>query len=68
MPLQAILIGGLQEAIRQNNRTEYVNWAAAGQISGMIREIKSAEEIVNDMVDEAIGILRNRLTEEVITE
>jgi len=66
MPLQGILISELQAGIR---RAGLVDWTSnfAGQISGMIKEIKPAGEIVEEMVEEANEILTKRFPSEVIT-
>jgi nitronate monooxygenase len=55
-PVQNVLVADLQESIRQAGLGDYT-LAVAGQITGMIHKIKTAEEVVNEMVEEAIHIL-----------
>ena len=40
----------------------------AGQISGLIKEIKPAREILLEMVDEAADILSRKLKEDVVVQ
>jgi nitronate monooxygenase len=55
-PMQNVLAADVQESIRQARLEDYT-LTVAGQITGMINEIKSAEEVVNNMVEEATRIL-----------
>jgi nitronate monooxygenase len=55
-PMQNVLVADIQESIRQAKLKEYT-MTVAGQITGMIHEIRSAEEVVNDMVEGATHIL-----------
>ena len=64
MPLQGLLIRELQEGLLGAGMTEYLS-GLAGQASGMITEVKPAARIVEDIVDEAIETLGNRLPAEV---
>jgi len=64
-PFQCVLIGDLQEGVRQKQMKEYHPWAPAGQIAGMIKELKSSRQIVDDMVAEAVEILSRKLPQEV---
>ncbi len=63
MPMQSLLIRDLVEGLRQAGMTDYLS-GLAGQVSGMITEVKSATEIMADIVNEAIDILENRLPSE----
>jgi len=56
-PLQLLVSSGLMEAEMESGMTEYV-LTPAGQISGMVKEMKSAKQVVEEMVDEAIRILQ----------
>jgi len=64
-PYQIVLVGDLQEGIRKKHLTNYFPWLPAGQIAGMIKELKSAEQIVNDMVTEARDILGDKFHREI---
>jgi len=64
-PFQLVLIGDLQEGVRRKRMADYFPWLPAGQIAGMINELKSAQQIVDDMVTEAREILGNKLPREV---
>jgi NAD(P)H-dependent flavin oxidoreductase YrpB (nitropropane dioxygenase family) len=40
--------------------SDYIG-AFAGQVSGLIKEIKPAKEVLEDMVEEAVDILKNKV-------
>ncbi|UCG82617.1 MAG: nitronate monooxygenase [Dehalococcoidia bacterium] len=67
MPLQTLLICEAELGLRKARMTEYMAWFA-GQIVGMLKERKSAKQIVDDMVEEAIVILKEKLPAEVKAE
>jgi len=56
MPFQSILIADLLEGLRKRGKTEYLS-GPAGQISGMLKGLKSAKQVVDELVEEAIRIL-----------
>ena len=64
-PFQCVLIGDLAEGVRQKQMKEYHPWSPAGQIAGMVNELKSSRQIVDDMVAEAVEILSRKLPQEV---
>jgi NAD(P)H-dependent flavin oxidoreductase YrpB (nitropropane dioxygenase family) len=64
-PTQVLLASGIVEMFTKANLTEYVG-PFAGQISGLITEIKPAAEILMDMVAQAVDILTCRLQESVV--
>ncbi len=66
MPLQGILISDLQTGTSQPGSSDY-SFNPCGQITGMIKEIKPAGEVVEEMVAEAIEILTKRFPAEVVT-
>jgi len=49
------------------NEREYIG-PFAGQVSGLIQEIKPAAHILEDMVEETVDILSRRLPESVIAK
>jgi NAD(P)H-dependent flavin oxidoreductase YrpB (nitropropane dioxygenase family) len=55
-PLQNVLVADLQEGVREAGKEEYV-YAVAGQISGMIKDIKPAAQVVEEIVEETIHVL-----------
>jgi nitronate monooxygenase len=55
-PLQNVLVADLQEGVRQAKMEEYV-YPVAGQISGMIKEIKPAGQVVEELVEETVHTL-----------
>lgn len=60
MPLQGLLLANLMAGLRQAGMLDYlVNFA--GQITGMLKETKPAEQIVDEMVAQANEILENGL-------
>jgi NAD(P)H-dependent flavin oxidoreductase YrpB (nitropropane dioxygenase family) len=65
-PLQMLVSSYLLAAFIKANRDEYVG-AFAGQVSGLIKDIKPAGQVLEEMVAEAVDIFRRRLPENVIT-
>jgi hypothetical protein len=49
------------------NKDEYVG-GLAGQISGLIKEIKPARQVLDEMVEEAVDILTHRLPQNVVAK
>jgi len=64
MPLQGFLVWDLYASIGQSDQIEYIA-PMAGQGVGMIKEIKSAEEVFNDMINGAVEVLTERLPQRV---
>ncbi len=56
MPYQGILYFPLHQAVEDHNMTEYMG-RAAGQVMGLIKEIKGAREIVEDLVRQTEAII-----------
>jgi len=67
MPHQSSLITDLTASLSIAGMSEYITWFG-GQIVGAIREIKSAEEVLNNMVSETVEILSTRFAENVRVE
>lgn len=63
MPLQSILIADLEAGLREARMADYAS-GYGGQVAGMIKEIKSAREVFDEILDGAIDILK-RLPSEV---
>lgn len=55
-PLQNVLVADLQQGVREAEKEDYV-YAVAGQISGMIKEVKPAAQVVDEIVEETIHVL-----------
>ncbi len=66
-PLQVIISSSLLTSFVKANKDEYIG-GFAGQASGLIKEIKPAAQILEDMVNEAVEILTKKLPEEVTTK
>jgi len=66
-PTQVLISSALLASFLEANRTEYVG-GLAGQISGLIKEIKPARQVLEEMVEEAVDILTRRLPENVIAK
>ena len=60
MGLQGLLVADVLESVKQADRQE-LNMNAAGQISGMLTEIRPAADVLEGMVAEAVKILDRRL-------
>lgn len=65
MPLQGLLIMDLLAGIVQGGKSDYV-CPFCGQGAGLIKEVKSAGEVVNQIVEEAIEILTERIPKQII--
>jgi NAD(P)H-dependent flavin oxidoreductase YrpB (nitropropane dioxygenase family) len=63
MPLQGMLVSELMQPLRKAKMWDW-SFHPAGQITGMVNEIKPAAQIVEEMVEQAIDIL-DRLPAEV---
>ncbi len=63
-PVQVVLASAIVDMFNSAGNVEYVG-PFAGQVSGLIREIKPAARIVEEMVEEAADILGRRLPETV---
>ncbi len=64
-PVQVIFASAIVDMLNRAEKTEYVA-PFAGQVSGLIKEIKPAADILEDMVEEAVDILARRLREDVV--
>ena len=66
-PNQVLLSSALLWRFIEADRTDHVG-GLAGQISGLIHEIKPAKQVLEEMVEEAVDILTRRLPADVITK
>ena len=64
-PAQVLLASAVVEMFNRVGKKEYLG-PFAGQVVGLIKEIKPAAQILEDMVEEAAEILTRRLPESVI--
>jgi len=67
MPLQTLLICEAELGLRKGRMSDYIS-EFSGQIAGMLKERRSAKQIVDEMVEGAINILKERLPAEVVAE
>lgn len=58
MPMQTMAMGDLLAGLREINH-EAAGFPSCGQVCGMIKEIKNAKEVVDEMVEQAAAILKN---------
>jgi NAD(P)H-dependent flavin oxidoreductase YrpB (nitropropane dioxygenase family) len=63
-PTQVLFASGLVESFLKAGKLDYVG-AFAGQISGLIKEIKPARQALEEMVEETVDILARILPENV---
>jgi len=63
-PIQVMLSSALLGGFVKGNKTDYIA-GFAGQVSGLIKEIKPAREVLLEMVEGAADILTRKLPEEV---
>ena len=64
-PTQVLISSALLAAFVEANKPDFVG-GLAGQVSGIIKEIKPAARVLEDMVAEAVEILTKRLPESVV--
>jgi NAD(P)H-dependent flavin oxidoreductase YrpB (nitropropane dioxygenase family) len=63
-PMQLTLASGLVDMFLKGNKLDYVA-PFSGQISGMIKEIKPARQVLEEMVEQTVDILTRRIPENV---
>ena len=63
-PTQVLISSALLACFVEAHKDEYVG-GLAGQVSGLIKEIKPAGQVLEEMVEEAVDILTRRLPENV---
>jgi NAD(P)H-dependent flavin oxidoreductase YrpB (nitropropane dioxygenase family) len=66
-PTQVLISSALLASFIEGQKNDYVG-GLAGQISGLIKEIKPARQVLEEMVEEAVEILTRKLPETVIAE
>ena len=66
-PTQVLISSALLGSFIGANKDEYVG-GLAGQISGLIKEIKPARQVLDEMVEEAVDILTHRLPQNVVAK
>jgi nitronate monooxygenase len=66
-PTQVLISSGLLASFIEAKKDDYVG-GLAGQISGLIRQIKPARQVLEEMVEETVGILTRKLPETVIAK
>ena len=63
-PTQVLISSALLASFVQAKKDDYVG-GLAGQVSGLIKEIKPARQVLEEMVEQAVDILTRRLPENV---
>ncbi len=66
-PTQVLISSGLLASFIKAQKNEYVG-GLAGQISGLVKEIKPARQVLEEMVEEAVEILTRKLPETVVAK
>jgi nitronate monooxygenase len=66
-PTQVLISSGLLASFIEGKKDDYVG-GLAGQVSGLIKEIKPARQVLEEMVEEAVNILTRKLPESVIAK
>jgi len=64
-PTQVLISSAMLASFIEANKTDFVG-GLAGQVSGIIKEIKPAAQVLEDMVEEAVDILTRRLPKNVV--
>ena len=59
-PTQVLISSGLLASFIEGKKEDYVG-GLAGQVSGLIKEIKPARQVLEEMVEEAVEILTRKL-------
>jgi nitronate monooxygenase len=55
-PIQNVLVADLQQGVREARKEDYV-YPLAGQIAGIIKEVKPAGQVVEEVAEQAIKVL-----------
>jgi NAD(P)H-dependent flavin oxidoreductase YrpB (nitropropane dioxygenase family) len=66
-PTQVLISSALLWGFIETNKTDYVG-GLAGQISGLIHDIKPARQVLKEMVEEAVDILTRKLPAMVVAK
>jgi NAD(P)H-dependent flavin oxidoreductase YrpB (nitropropane dioxygenase family) len=66
-PTQVLISSALLASFIEANKTDFVG-GLAGQVSGIIKEIKPAARVLEEMVEEAADILTRKLPESVFVK
>ncbi len=66
-PVQVLISSALLGSFIEANRDEYIG-GIAGQISGIIKEIKPARQVLEEMVEEAADIFTRRLPQNLVVK
>jgi NAD(P)H-dependent flavin oxidoreductase YrpB (nitropropane dioxygenase family) len=66
-PSQVMLASAVVEMFNKAQRKEYMG-PFAGQVAGLIKEVKPAAKILEEMVEETVEILAHRLRENVVAK
>ncbi|MCP4665346.1 MAG: nitronate monooxygenase [Deltaproteobacteria bacterium] len=66
-PTQVLLSSALLWSFLKADKTDHVG-GLAGQVSGLIHDIKPAKQVFDEMVEEAVDILTRKLPHEVIAK
>ena len=66
-PTQVLMASAMVEMFNKAGKKEFIG-PFAGQVSGLIQEIKPAAEILQDMVEKAAEILSKKLPENVVVK
>jgi len=66
-PTQVLISSGLLASFIKAQKNDYVG-GLAGQISGLVKEIKPARQVLEEMVEEAVEILTRKLPEAVVAK
>ena len=66
-PTQVLISSTMLASFIEANKTDFVG-GLAGQVSGIIKEIKPAAQVLADMVEEAVDILTRKLPENVVAK
>lgn len=63
-PTQVMLASGMVEMFLKGNALDYVA-PFSGQVSGLIKEIKPAAQVLEDLVEETVDILTRKMPENI---
>ena len=66
-PTQVLLSSALLASFIEANKSAYVG-GLAGQVSALINEIKPARQVIEEMVEETVDILTNKLPGNVVAQ
>ena len=62
--MQSMISSALLASFIQGQKDDYIG-GLAGQVSGLIKEVKPARQVMEEIIEEAVDILTRRLPKDI---